>query len=84
MKEHETKEFLKEKATISSESYKELFGKNFREDWCSTLITKQKYFGKQARRSNMVRVVLTPCLKIPQLVAVNLVEVHPMIRNLFK
>ena len=34
---------LKEKASIFSESQKELFGQNFREDWCSSLKTKQKY-----------------------------------------
>ena len=43
MKEHKSKQMLKEKANISSESYKELLGQNFREDWCSNLKTKQKY-----------------------------------------
>ena len=43
MKEHEFKQMLKEKASIFSESHKELFGQNFREDWCTSLKTKQKY-----------------------------------------
>ena len=43
MNEHEFKQMLKEKASIFSESHKELFGQNFREDWCTSLKTKQKY-----------------------------------------
>ena len=43
MKEHKSKQMLKEKASIFSESHKELFGQNFREDWCTNLKTKQKY-----------------------------------------
>ena len=34
---------LKENARIFSESHKELFGQNFRENWCTSLKTKQKY-----------------------------------------
>ena len=34
---------LKEKASIFSESRKELHGQNFREDWSTSLKTKQKY-----------------------------------------
>ena len=34
---------LIEKANIFSESHNELFGQNFREDWCTSLKTKQKY-----------------------------------------
>ena len=37
MKEHKSKQMLKEKASIFSESHKELFGQNFREDWCTNL-----------------------------------------------
>ena len=43
MKEHKSKQMLKEKASIFSESHKELFGQNFKEDWCTNLKTKQKY-----------------------------------------
>ena len=43
MKEHKSKQMLKEKASIFSESHKELFGQNFREDWCTNLKTKHKY-----------------------------------------
>ena len=44
MKEDKScKQVLKEKASIFSESHKELFGQNFREDWSSNLKTKQKY-----------------------------------------
>ena len=43
MKKHKAKQLLKEKADIFTESYKELFGKTFRENWCSNLKTKQKY-----------------------------------------
>ena len=43
MKEHKFKQMLQEKASIFSESHKELFGQNFREDWCTNLKTKQKY-----------------------------------------
>ena len=43
MKEHKFKQMLKEKANIFSESHKELFEQNFREDWCTNLKTKQKY-----------------------------------------
>ena len=44
MKEDKScKQVLKEKASIFSESHKELFGQNFREDWCTNLKTKQKY-----------------------------------------
>ena len=43
MKEHKSKQMLKEKASIFSESHKELFGQNFTEDWCTNLKTKQKY-----------------------------------------
>ena len=43
MKEHKSKQMLKERASIFSESHKELFGQNFREGWCSNLITNQKY-----------------------------------------
>ena len=42
MKEHKSKTMLKEKTGIFSESHKELFGQNFREDWCTKLKTKQK------------------------------------------
>ena len=34
---------LKEKAGIFPESHKKLFGKNFREDCCTSLKIKQKY-----------------------------------------
>ena len=37
MKEHKSKTMLKEKTGIFSESLKELFGQNFREDWCTKL-----------------------------------------------
>ena len=43
MKEHKSKQMLKEKASIFSESHKELFGQNFREDWWTNLKTKHKY-----------------------------------------
>ena len=43
MKGCKSKQMLKEKASIFSESHKELFGQNFREDWCTNLKTKQKY-----------------------------------------
>ena len=43
MKEQKSKQILKEKASIFTESHKELFGENFREDWCTNLKTKQKY-----------------------------------------
>ena len=43
MKEHKSKQMLKEKASIFSESHKELFGQNVRENWCTNLKTKQKY-----------------------------------------
>ena len=43
MNEHKSKQILKEKASIFSKSHKELFGQNFREDWCTNLKTKQKY-----------------------------------------
>ena len=43
MKEHKSKQMLKERARIFSESHKELFWRNFREDWCTNLKTKQKY-----------------------------------------
>ena len=43
MKEHKSKQMLKEKASIFSESHKELSGQNFIEDWCTNLKTKQKY-----------------------------------------
>ena len=43
MKEHKSKEMLKEKASIFSGSHKELFGQKFRKDWCTDLKTKQKY-----------------------------------------
>ena len=42
MKEHKSKTMIKEKTGIFSESHKELFGQNFREDWCTKLKTKQK------------------------------------------
>ena len=40
MKEHESKQMLKEKASIFFESHKELLGQNFREDWCTILKTR--------------------------------------------
>ena len=43
MKEHKSKQMLKEKASIFPESHKELFGQNFTEDWCTNLKTKQRY-----------------------------------------
>ena len=43
IKELKAKQLLTEKADIFSESYKELFGKTFREDWFSDLKSKQKY-----------------------------------------
>ena len=43
MNEHKSKQILKEKASIFSKSHKELFGQNFREDWCTNLKNKQKY-----------------------------------------
>ena len=43
MKEHKSKQMLKEKASIFSDSHKELFGQNVRENWCTNLKTKQKY-----------------------------------------
>ena len=43
MKENKSKQMLKEKASIFSESHKELFGQSFMEDWCTSLKTKQKY-----------------------------------------
>ena len=43
MKEHKFKQMLKEKASIFSESHKELFGKNFKGGWCTNLKIKQKY-----------------------------------------
>ena len=42
MKEHKSKQMLKEKAMIFFESHKELFEQNFREDWCTSLKTKEK------------------------------------------
>ena len=43
MKEHKLKQMLKGKASIFSESHNDLFGKNFREDWCTNLKIKQNY-----------------------------------------
>ena len=43
MKEHKSKQMLKGKGSIFSESHKELFGKKFREDLCTNFKTKQKY-----------------------------------------
>ena len=43
MKEHKAKEMLKKKASIFSESHKEFFGQNVRENWCTNLKAKQKY-----------------------------------------
>ena len=43
MKEHKSKQMLKEKASIFSESHKQLFGQNFREDCCTNRKTKKKY-----------------------------------------
>ena len=43
MNGRKSKQILKEKANIFSESHKELLGQNFREDWCTNLKTKQKY-----------------------------------------
>ena len=43
MKEHKSKQMLREKASIFSESHKEFFGQNFREDCCTNLKSKQKY-----------------------------------------
>ena len=43
MKEHKSKQMLKEGASIFSEGHKELSGQNFREGWCTNLKTKQKY-----------------------------------------
>ena len=40
MKEHESKQMLREKASIFFESHKELLGQNFREDWCTILKTR--------------------------------------------
>ena len=42
MEEHKSKKMLKEKASIFSESHKELFRQNFREGWCTNLKTKQE------------------------------------------
>ena len=42
-KRRKSKQVLKEKASIFSESHKELFGQSFRDDWCTNLKTKQKY-----------------------------------------
>ena len=42
MKEHKSKQVLKEKASIFSKSHAELFGLNFREDWCINLKNKKK------------------------------------------
>ena len=42
-KRRKSKQILKEKASIFSESHKELFGQSFRDDWCTNLKTKQKY-----------------------------------------
>ena len=43
MKGHKSKQMLKEKSRLFSESHKEFFGQNFRENWCTSLKTKQKY-----------------------------------------
>ena len=43
MKEHKSKQMLKEKANIFSESHEKLFGQNFRQDWCTNPKTKQKF-----------------------------------------
>ena len=43
MKKHKSKQMLKGKASIFSESHKELLGQNFREDWCINLKSNQKY-----------------------------------------
>ena len=43
LKKHKSKLMLKLAASIFSESYKKFFGQNFREDWCASLKTKQKY-----------------------------------------
>ena len=40
MKEYESKQMLKERASIFFESHKELLGQNFREDWCTILKTR--------------------------------------------
>ena len=52
MKEPKSKQMLKEKASIFPESHKELFGQNFREDWCTNLKTKQRYQEVLLRRPN--------------------------------
>ena len=43
---------LKGKASIFSESHKELFGQNFRKDWCTSRKTKQKY--QEVLRKNQI------------------------------
>ena len=43
MKEHKSKQMSKEKVSIFSESHKELFGHNVREDLRTNLKNKQKY-----------------------------------------
>ena len=43
MKAHKSKQMSKEKASIFSESHKELFGQNVRENWFTNLKTKPKY-----------------------------------------
>ena len=52
MQEHKSKPMLKEKASIFSESHKELFWKNFREDRCTNFKTKQKYQEVPRKKTN--------------------------------
>ena len=54
MKEHKYKQMLKEKASIFSESQKDLFRQNFREDWCSSLKNKQKYQEVLPRETKLI------------------------------
>ena len=49
MKGHKAKQLQKDKAEVFSESYIDLFGDSFREDWCSSLKVKQKFQEKIKR-----------------------------------
>ena len=42
IKNRKAKKLLKDKAEIFSESYNDLFGGSFKEDWCSSLKVKRK------------------------------------------
>ena len=51
MKEHKSKQMFKEKekAILFSESQKEFFGQNFREDWCTSLVRHQQHLTDKDR-----------------------------------